>query len=444
MMFKKMTSSRSLFSLLAVAALVLSACGKDKTLDEYQRERLQENLSVYQSVAGSYTGIVQSTQSHKSLGAMQIDLRAETKVDGSPSGSDSALGKPTLVTNVRFLDETVISFSASSSYYDQDTGAYNAQITILRESGEGETIALSGFIRNGQISGEIATTNFPGYGGSFVLQKDGKPLGELGKARKPDDLNTNSPTRQLASYDGVTTFSDGSKKQVRIVALTPVRGTAEDFLDIISPRKQVQLSFNYSQSLNLLFSSAIFDLKQGQLTGKLYLKQGGEITQQMNLECLIVDAQISCQHVTTGSGVTASTKAEVPNGQAKPLPKDADEQKAMTARFKGKGVMAGRTRKMTMQVIKPSRGRMQDLMELFFPTSEKLINLSVEISEAVSVSFMNIKWDASNGIIDGAQAYQDYTAYIQCSEFFFRETKHKFKCNYWSSRSPNIPMEFNP
>jgi hypothetical protein len=109
--------------------LLLVACGEDKTLDEHQRERLQENLAVYQSVAGRYTGKVSSAQEGKDIGALEVVLRADVQVNPN-GGGESSQGSPILVANIRFLNRNIISLSAHNSFYDSKTGAFNAQIDV--------------------------------------------------------------------------------------------------------------------------------------------------------------------------------------------------------------------------------------------------------------------------------------------------------------------------
>lgn len=430
--------------LVAGSLLALVGCGADKTVDDYQRDKLQQNLSLYQSVGGTYTGTMVSKADKRFIGALQIDLRAETAVSETRSG-ESALGSPVLVTNLKFLDQNAITLSSPSSYYDPATGVYSSQIAITRtESKTTETVAISGVIRGDSFTGEINSISYPGTGGTFVLKRNGPSITELAKETTPDQLETEEGTRQVSAFTGITSFATGEKKPVHIVLLTPVRGTPEDFLDILTPIKNVQVSFNYSKTLHLLFNGAIYDTRQGLLTGTTSVSVNGQV-QNMTLECrTTAGSAMSCRHLTTGSGITASTNATLLTGPST-LPDDSEPQKAITKVFNGMGTLIGRPQAMKLSVTQPSRGRLADLLELFFPVSEKLVNASIQFADDVSMSFMNVKWDSANGILDGSLVGgQGYTAYVQCTNFYFTRSTQEFSCNYWTSRSPNIAITFKP
>jgi hypothetical protein len=107
---------------LSIGLLVLlSACAKDKSVDDYQRDKLQKNLALYESVAGSYSGIVTSQESGDVMGAMELSLRAEVTPVDSKDG-DTSVATPILVGSVRFLDQNIISLSAPNGYYDPTSG----------------------------------------------------------------------------------------------------------------------------------------------------------------------------------------------------------------------------------------------------------------------------------------------------------------------------------
>lgn len=431
-----------------LAVLFLSACGEDKTVEEHQRERLQENLAVFQSVAGRYTGKVVSLQDQSEVGALEVVLRAETQVNPS-GGGESSIGSPILITNLRFLNKNIISMSAYNSFYDSKSGAFSAQIKISRsETEQPEILTLNGNLNASEFNGELSSVDYAEYGSRFRLVRNGPKLTDLAPKTSPDDFENGKGSNRITTYDGTTTFQNGSKRPVQIVMLQPLRGTAEDILDLVSPIKTVQASFNYSQSLHLLYSNSIWDVRQKVLTGETLVSVNGQ-SQKITLECRTSDAgKMYCNHLTTGAGATATSTASPSPKPPKPLPPDPDNRPSVTKIFAGKGVIAGKMTPIKIAVTHPSRGRFNDLMELFFPNSEKAINVAVDFSNNVSTSFMGIKWDAANGLVDGAMLAQgpgdSYTAYLQCYDFYFTSTKGPFLCNYWTSRSPNIAIDFQP
>jgi hypothetical protein len=431
--------------LLLLGSLLLVACGSDKTLEQYERDKLNNNLALYQSVSGTYTGVVQSKEENQVLGAMELNLRAETQVNPGGNG-DTASGTPILVGNVRFLDEMVITLTAPTGYYDPNTGAYSAEIRIAK-TGDGEKIVnLSGNLANGSLQGEIATRDFPGSGGKFQLVRGGRNIYDLLKEARPQNPNDTNGNRQVKAFLGATDFKQNEvKRSVRIVLLQPIKGNEEDLLDIIDPIKKVQVSFNYSQTLNLLFANATYDIRQGTLSGGRSIVLNGQ-TQEMSLDCLNRDGTVSCNHFTTGSGLSATTMAKVAAWDSKDPP-DTDQRKAVSKTFVGKGVIGGRIKTVKLSVTEPVRPRLQELEELFAPNADRIVNASVNFAESVDATFTFARWDRVNGIIDASFSRDGgggYTAYLQCQNFHFLKTKEPFACQYWTTRSPVIQMDFTP
>lgn len=315
-----MKMKKTLALTLAAVALGLSACGKDKTPDQYQRELLQENLEVYRAISGTYTGSVWNAQSKKSMGALQLDLSAVAEpVSGSSGGT--TLGTPKLVTNLTYRDQANINFRMDTGYYDPDTGEFSTYVVLTNSPAGGDLmqrVNINGTIRNGRFTGMIGSPNAPAASAYFELQLNGRPIDQIRK---------------------------GAPK---------------------GPLDQVGVSRDFD-----------------------------------------------------GSGV---------------MP---DSRSGKSAR-----------RKMAIHVTKPSLGPAADFVDIFDPTRQRMLNVSIDISEAVSVNFMSIPWDPTNGTVDGFNNITTvsgaYTIYLQCSDFYFTQQSRKFNCTYWSSRSKRIPMEFGP
>lgn len=448
-----------LFLSFGVLAL-LSACAKDKSVDDYQRDKLQKNLALYQSVAGSYSGVVASQENGEVLGAMELSLRAEVTPVDSKDG-ETSVATPILVGSVRFLDQNIISLSAPNGYYDPATGLYSADIKITRAGsnggGEGggaggpgaqetETVKITGYITGDNLAGSVHALDYPGHGGSFQLTKNRRESlqEQLRRARPGQGRESN----QLVAFAG-TTYFQKVQRPVHIVALRPNRGTAEDFLDLVNPVKKVQLSLNYSNSLAFLFQNAVYDTRQDYITGELNVIANG-FTQKMNIECSMVGEDLRCSHVSSGLGQVATSEAKKTRGPMQDFPDAPEDRQSVTKIFYGKGRMPSdkKDRTMELRVVYPARTRREALIEDFFPVTERALQVSVVFADSVTQSFTGVKWDTLNGLLDGSADRSSnsgsYTAYVQCHNFFFLESKEKFSCNYWTTRSPLISIEFTP
>jgi len=153
-----------------------------------------------------------------------------------------------------------------------------------------------------------------------------------------------------------------------------------------------------------------------------------------------------CNHFTSGSGLSARTNAKVAAWDSRDPP-DTEDRKAVSKVFVGKGVMGGKQRTMKLSVTEPVRPRLQELEELFVPNADRIVNASINFSEGVDATFSLARWDRVNGIIDASFSNTGgggYTAYLQCQNFFFTKTKEAFSCQYWTSRSPLIQIDFTP
>jgi hypothetical protein len=437
-----------LFSFLSLALLV--SCAKDKTLEEYDREKARNEMAEYQAVAGNYSGIVTSKESGEILGAMEVTLETDTKPAGNNSsgqlGNALAKGTPILTTNVRFLDSQIISLASDKSYYDPDTGAFSVEF-LVRKTGEGiKTVFISGNINGSGLLGQIATREYPASGGKFALTKNGRSIEQLLKEARPNQPDNKENKKQVRAFIGSTEFTRAEEfRPVRVVMLQPIKGNEEDLLDVIDPVKKVQLSFNYSQTLNLLFPNATFDVRQNLITGEITFTRNGQ-SQQMSLECnLPPEGSLSCVHFTTGSGKSAITSAKSASWDEKD-PKDTGARKPKSKIFSGKGRMSGELKPIKLAVTEPVRSQLEDLYELYFPNSDRLINATVNFSEVVNPTFTGARWDRANGILDGqfTAGNNAYTAYLECENFYFLDSKEPFSCRYWTSRSKTIEMEFKP
>lgn len=450
--------------LLAMVALLATACGKDKSVEDYQREKAQQNLAQYQAVEGAYSGIVTSKEDGRVIGAMRLTLTATLKPDPGNAGGP-ALGTPVLLGNVSFLDTNTISLSAPDGYFDPQTGVYSANILIERtgngENGGGafprpgldsETITFSGTINGNVLQGSVFSQNFPEFGGDYRLERSSSPpsLAELLRNARPGDgRNGDEP---ILAYAGTTNFPKGDyidtnvNRRVYIEVTRPNTGTAEDFLDLVSPLKQVQLTLNYSDSFKLLAANAVYDVRQGYVVGTVPVTVDGDFL-RMTTECYEEEnGKVRCTHSATGAGITATTTGERLRGPAPNIP-DAP-RKALLRSYVGRGCYEGKDcRNRTLQITYPARQLSDEITDLFFPNLEKRVQASIIFSEHASVSFSDVKWDLANGLLDGVTKIGNngnYVANMQCSGFFFTKTTKPFSCLYWSSRSPVIEIEFKP
>lgn len=435
---------------ILLTALLAVACGKDKSAEDYAREKLQQNLAQYQLVEGTYTGVVTSNENGSVIGAMSLNLKADTKANPS-QGGDSPIGSPILLGNISFLDESVISLGTQASYYDPNSNYYSADIKIQRyvgigenakPNGDPETITIGGYFNGGVLNGSVRDQRFPSYGGSFSLTKNGRDIRELLKEARPGRGGGTTPVR---NFLGTTTFASGEQREVNIVLLQARKGTPEDFLDLVNPIKSVRLSLNYSRELGFNFIAALYDASQGQVTGDLSLTYKLK-TQNMSINCRTADGvHLVCDHLSSGAGLVARSEAELQRGPITDPPGSPSDGGTIDRAYEGKTVVDGEKRTVRLTVTYFARQLFDELMELFFPTNEKLVNVAFRLSEHAAPVFTNARWDGATGLLDGkSDSNSEVVKYIRCTGFYFTKQKDPFVCRYWSSRSEVIEVTFRP
>lgn len=450
---------------LTIAVLfLLSACAKDKTAEEHQREKHQRNLAQIEAAAGVYTGIVNSEQTGEVLGAMKLNLWTDTKPKESPNG-DPAIGSPVLRGEVDFLDDRTYSFSIKNSYYDPSTGYFSSEVEIMRggqggppSPGEGggdgsggmgggkaEIVKVSGYIQGSSFNGAVFALDHPGYGGRFELVRDrGEGLEEQLKRARP---GKSSRGERLATFVGETEFRVSKNvRPVHIVVDNPKTGRDEDFLDIVNPVKKVELGLNYGKSISFLFPDTTYDTRQGYIVAsKKVLVEG--LQQNMTIECRETDGQLSCGHSSSSLGHAGTSHLER-RDLADDNPSDPKDDQSIAKTFFGKGVFLGKLKTIELRAVYPARTRRESLNEEFFPSNERLLRVTVAFTKDVTMPFQAVKWDVLNGLLDGindGNASGPFTAYLQCHDFYFDFDQDKpFKCSYYTTRSPLIEIDFQP
>lgn len=261
---------------LAAIALSLTACGKDQTPDEYQRQRLQESLEVYEAISGTYTGNLVNLKTQKSIGALQLDLSAEANTVNQTTGEVTA-GAPALVTNVTYRDQSSLNFRIDSGFYNPDTGEYRSSMEVKNDvSGDTSSkMFIKGMIRDGKFTGTIAAANSPQGSVYFELRLNGTPIDKIRQGAPKGPYDEMGVTRE---YSGKGLWPDGSgKEKMRKFVLhvdKPIRppeagGPAGDFMDILNPDRirLVNASIEFSDLLTLGLDSVRWDPSAGTLNG---------------------------------------------------------------------------------------------------------------------------------------------------------------------------------
>jgi|GEM_PF-5040343 len=289
---------------LAILSLALVACAKDKTADEYQREKAAQNKALYDSVAGDYSGVVYAKEDGAVMGTMSLALTSD-QLANPPKDSDLAIGTPILAGSMTYLNESKLTLTAPLGVYDPTTGAYQADMPVNAN----DKMTITGTITGGALTGTLQAQRYPGSGGRFRLALNG--------------------------------------------------GSVETLLERARPGWR-------------------------------------------------------------------------------PAPKDS------TKTFTGSGKFDRDTpRTMHIEVSRPA-SRVEDFLDLFFPSAEKLIGVTVRFTDTVGAHFPNAHWDPLSGRVEGESPGNGYTMKLVCESFYFRAQRGSFYCIYSTTRSSPIRIDFKP
>jgi len=453
---------KTVFFILLAAASLLQACSKDQSLDDYKQTRLDQNFAQLQAVQGRYSGILISKHTEKTLGALELNLKATTQVQPSPDES-KATAQPVLVVNIEFQGASHIAIVAQNSYFDPNSGKFQANIPIQQTDASGQSqtqnISITAVIQGGQINGTLEAAGYSDYGGSFVLNKDGRDIGSLARE---STIDPNTIFTQK-NYIGTTVFADGTTKPVVLILLKPPTTSELDFLSLLSPERVLQINLNYGNGAHVIFNKGTWDQRTGNLSGQTTLSRTlipGDNTTTQTVTLYLSPCRVSSDTQNIDCSVSTSSaqrpvahiRLKLSNGSAQEPPPDKDSQSdAVIHVYNGQAQLTpdGSWTAAVMSVVDPAETRMDEITDLFFPPSEKILQVSITFPGAqVGISFPTTKYDVARATLDANQTMvvdnQSNSLSLSCQNFYFVAKPYNFTCKYLSSlRSTYVQFKFS-
>lgn len=450
------------YFVLLVLISYLWACSKDQNLDDYKQTRLNQNLAKLQAIQGRYSGYLKSKRDDSSLGALQLTLKATTQVQGSTDES-RATAQPILLVNVEFQGVSHVAIVANNSYFDPDSGRFQANIPVQQQNAQGqahtETISITAVVSAGTITGTLEATGYSDYGGMFVLSRNGKDLDTLAKESKfnPDSVFTQK------NYIGKINFSGGAQKSVVMILLKAPTTSEVDFLNLLIPERLIQINLNFGNDAHIIFNNGNWDQRTGALTGQTTLTRtittnNNTTTQTVTLYLYKCDLSQDSKAVDCAIS-TSNAQAPVAhmnlllssNANQEPPPDSSSTRDAVVRVYQGQGQLSpgGSWTPVKMTVVDPAKTRMDEITDLFFPPSEEVLQVSISFPGAqVGLNFPTTKWDIAKGTLDGTQTMivdnQSNNLSLSCQNFYFSDKKYSFTCTYLSSlRGTYVQFKFS-
>jgi hypothetical protein len=170
----------SALALLAAFSFGLVGCGKDKSLDDYQQTKTNEEFTKIQAVSGTFRGNL-VTQN----GTQPVEIITSAVLNPVPNGDNSGTNaRATLQGSVTVYNNgepssgviTTANFIKAPDQDSDSNGTINGQISVVLSStgstSQAATFSLNGTLNNRQFNGVITPTDRSGISGSFTSAKD--------------------------------------------------------------------------------------------------------------------------------------------------------------------------------------------------------------------------------------------------------------------------------
>ncbi|MCM2321841.1 MAG: hypothetical protein NDJ90_01105 [Oligoflexia bacterium] len=267
-----------------VASVVLAGC-QDKSLEDYKRDKMNQDLAKYDGARGSYQGTAISKRDGSALG----HLTARVK----PRKGD----KPYLDVRLTFEGATRAEMSFSREIdYDETTGDYEGQVTLQRLGDEPVQLRLFGNFSNGTFSGDLSANDFDDYGLEFMLTRfdagNDAPDPNARKGSEEEGLPTDPAGFVSDYYYGeIDGLEKGSKRGVFLNVRMNIPSPEQEFVSQFIPKRRVQLTMAAQLSDGNLgrvfadFPTAEWDLRRNRISGAGQGKSPGS-SERADLFCV--------------------------------------------------------------------------------------------------------------------------------------------------------------
>lgn len=262
---------------LLASAVMVSGC--DRTLDDYRREKVDQEIAKYQAVSGVYQGSLISNRSGGELGFATLELEAD-RVVGESNDRLSTEQRAVLRGKLTFSGNGNSVLTFRNGYYDPSTGLFRASIPVSRRGGKEVEINLAGKLTDSRLSGYVEAFGYREDGANFELLKS------VSGAAAPISHGrlTPSPAPILRQFTGTAKYKDGSTQQAKLGVLTQELSTEEEFLYTLLPVRTVDATLEFGNNVTLLFKESQWDLRAGTLRGRVDGVRGAD-RYQLDLDC---------------------------------------------------------------------------------------------------------------------------------------------------------------
>lgn len=461
---RKMTVTFALLASMALP-LILTACGNDMNLDDFKRERIQDQAGQLQSAVGNYGGVLTSKVNGNQLGWLEVDLALRNKVTPSTDGSSKADEQPILAGEVSLEGVQSGAMEINDSYFDPYTHRFTANVKVpdvnCFSSSPGSPAAcpsgtkapelvLSGHIDKGVFDdGRLEALNFEPFGGNFTLQKNASMTSAV-MARFTSREVRRERKRVLKAFSGNTVFKrDDADHPLNLILMTSNLTPEQNLYDLLVPLKTVEVTLNYGWNLQIDYPIATWDQRFDTIQAVKTQKDGNQ-TERLVLDCYpnpdANNDSILCHHrvasQTTDIATSVLTSAAL---DIQDPPESAAETQAYNNTFVGDVLFdGGAKRTAILDIFYPRQDLRSDFLDLFFPYARDSVEVSMNFGDNTEQTIQGAELDDVAGTLSGTYMVQrngqPAPIALDCATSTDPQSNAKaWDCNFFNSELPNAP-----
>ena len=261
--------------LLLISVLVFLGCAKDRTLDDYNREKALDDLAQFQAAEGRYSGTI-TLKDGSIIGGLELVITARLSSQGSSTAPGTQQGgnndAATLLTELHFSDPRFYaSLPSQNGFFDPDSGVYQTQFMIQELNAstgavqQTDVLSITGNIGGGHVKGSLLGVGYQQNAGYFDLVINGPDIQDLGKLGKPTAANSSEGKTLIYKSNQ---RSDPGDPPIQLTAYYPVVTAVDHLVHIFLPdtNQTLEVDVQFSPDVDVPFPSASWDVTSGTLT----------------------------------------------------------------------------------------------------------------------------------------------------------------------------------
>lgn len=250
-----------LSNLVIVAAVMSSmfGCAKDKNMQDYQSDQVQQQMAKINAVAGVYSGEAVSNLDSTVLGAIQLNFRPNTVVQAGNTTNVNTTQSVVVSGQVSLTGLYNASVSFNNGTYNDLTGEFQVTIPVtLLDKTTKKNIDLVGHISNGQFIGSLSTDDIEKYQANLTLTRNAQPT-NVDKL-EPSGTRIQQIKRTSPGFNYIGDRNKGSETvQARLFFVNKDNLPEQQFYKLISPTRLVDVNIDMNPWIINLPNSTIDD-----------------------------------------------------------------------------------------------------------------------------------------------------------------------------------------